>query len=55
MQVTDADEGAARLWAAAHGVVSLELAGNLPDQEMVSRMYRDLITGQLVKTTPSSV
>ena len=50
MHATDADEGAARLWAAAHGVVSLELAGNLPDQEMVSRMYRDLIAGQLVST-----
>ena len=50
MHATDAEEGAARLWAAAHGVVSLELAGNLPDQEMVSRMYRDLIAGQLLST-----
>ena len=38
-----ADEGAARLWAAAHGVVSLELTGNLPDAAMGERIYRAVV------------
>ena len=39
----DADEGAAQLWAAAHGVVSLELTGNLPDAATGERIYRAVI------------
>jgi AcrR family transcriptional regulator len=38
-----ADEGAAQLWAAAHGVVSLELAGNLPDEAAGERIYRAVV------------
>jgi AcrR family transcriptional regulator len=38
-----ADEGAAQLWAAAHGVVSLELARNLPDKAAGERIYRAVV------------
>lgn len=38
-----ADDGASQLWAVAHGVVSLELTGNLPDTAMGERIYRAVV------------
>ncbi|NUR24572.1 MAG: WHG domain-containing protein, partial [Catenulispora sp.] len=38
----DPDEVADVLWAAAHGVISLERAGHFPDGELGAQRYRTL-------------
>lgn len=44
---SDPDAVAEVLWAAAHGVVSLELAGHFPDPEVAADRYRTLTRAAL--------
>jgi hypothetical protein len=43
----DAEAVAEVLWAAAHGVVSLELAGHFPDPDVAADRYRTLTRAAL--------